>query len=171
MAAKLHGQASREPKMPVWIEQIPEQVAKRGADRAAWYVHWHEPDGDDRRWRKSCGGGEEGKARATRKAAKVDTLARDGRIEEAEMQFGQPSSDSHCRDCGVNTTGVNGEYYMVQDAIWKQAKMHRNGGMLCIGCLERRIGRRLTKLDFKVAPVNDGDRCSDRMRDRLGIAD
>jgi len=47
-----------------------------------------------------------------------------------------------------------------------------SGGLLCIGCLERRLGRRLTPADFTDAPANDpSDRDSGRSRrflDRLG---
>jgi hypothetical protein len=50
------------------------------------------------------------------------------------------------------------EIYMVKDAVWKAAGMgndnelwaaeKRWGGCLCIGCLEKRIGRLLTPQDF-----------------------
>ena len=41
--------------------------------------------------------------------------------------------------------------------------------VLCIGCLEQRIGRTLTARDFADVPVNGPDQpnISDRMRDRL----
>jgi hypothetical protein len=50
-----------------------------------------------------------------------------------------------CADCGVDTFSTN-EYYMVKDHVWAQAQ----GGtkLLCIGCLEKRIGRTLTRSDF-----------------------
>ena len=40
------------------------------------------------------------------------------------------------------------EVYDVKDAIWKQAGMRAWNGCLCIGCLERRLGRRLRPKDF-----------------------
>jgi succinyl-CoA synthetase alpha subunit len=40
------------------------------------------------------------------------------------------------------------EVYMVKRAVWKAAKMEGMGGCLCIGCLEKRIGRTLTPNDF-----------------------
>ena len=58
-----------------------------------------------------------------------------------------------CIDCGV-CTNCNGEYYMVYDEVWEAANPKRKG-MLCIGCLETRLGRLLTKDDFTDAPVND----------------
>jgi hypothetical protein len=40
------------------------------------------------------------------------------------------------------------EVYMVRDAVWAAAGILPFGGCLCIGCLERRLGRRLTPKDF-----------------------
>jgi hypothetical protein len=40
------------------------------------------------------------------------------------------------------------EVYMVTEKIWKRANMGGMGGCLCIGCLEKRIGRRLKPKDF-----------------------
>ena len=69
----------------------------------------------------------------------------------------------HCKDCGMDTmpcTGKRGcrrkgrsEYYMVRDKLWGTAGMKR--GFLCVGCLERRVGRRLRAKDFTPAPIND----------------
>lgn len=79
-----------------------------------------------------------------------------------------------CVDCGVNTapgllnraqleqalaadTANKGvaqtiddwsEVYLVKAAVWKAARMPLMGGCLCIGCLESRVGRRLTFKDF-----------------------
>jgi len=78
-----------------------------------------------------------------------------------------------CVDCGINTapgmfgreqmkqafalalkgikqaTDEHSEVYTVKAAIWKAAGMKPDGGCLCVGCLERRIGRMLTPNDFK----------------------
>jgi hypothetical protein len=40
------------------------------------------------------------------------------------------------------------EVYIVKPAIWKRTGLEDFGGCLCIGCLEGRIGRRLTPKDF-----------------------
>ncbi len=40
------------------------------------------------------------------------------------------------------------EVYMVTPAVWKVAGMEPMGGCLCIGCLEKRLGRTLTPKDF-----------------------
>ena len=44
------------------------------------------------------------------------------------------------------------EVYQVRKKVWQRAGMKPTGGCLCIGCLERRIGRKLTPKDF---PPND----------------
>lgn len=79
-----------------------------------------------------------------------------------------------CIDCGINTApgffnrdliakalaadwnnqGVSqtvddwSEVYMVKPAVWKAAGMGEMDGCLCIGCLEKRIGRMLVPKDF-----------------------
>jgi hypothetical protein len=40
------------------------------------------------------------------------------------------------------------EVYTVRDSVWKKAGVEPMGGCLCIGCLEKRIGRRLKPKDF-----------------------
>ena len=59
-----------------------------------------------------------------------------------------------CSDCGV-CTHCSAEYYMVEDEVWYSAVTARSKpSILCIGCLERRIDRLLTKDDFSDAPLN-----------------
>lgn len=59
-----------------------------------------------------------------------------------------------CIDCGENTLHTN-EYYMVHDEVWNAAHPTRRG-MLCIGCLEDRLGRQLVPEDFPDLPINRG---------------
>jgi hypothetical protein len=66
---------------------------------------------------------------------------------------------------------------MVHDHVWAQAwegrlkPHHQLHGqqILCIGCLETRLGRKLTRKDFKKVPINDPKRSdmSGRLRDRI----
>jgi hypothetical protein len=43
---------------------------------------------------------------------------------------------------GINQTiNCDSEVYTVRETIWKKAGMEPMGGCLCIGCLERRLGR------------------------------
>lgn len=80
-----------------------------------------------------------------------------------------------CAACTDNTLHIR-EFYMVHDEIWIAATSNEDGtedekkarGMLCIGCLEARLGRTLTADDFTDAPVNQGVMMySERLRSRL----
>ncbi len=82
-----------------------------------------------------------------------------------------------CADWGVGTITL-GEMYMVKDEVWRQAWAGRRKScwhdqvpgtdILCIGCLEQRIGRRLVSGDFTDAPINDpDDDKSERLRNRI----
>jgi hypothetical protein len=99
-----------------------------------------------------------------------------------------------CVDCGVNTPGCpdgpqtridlalngesavtydrNSEVYTVKDAIWKQAGMRPWGGCLCIGCLERRLGRHLRPKDFSRHDYKVWANlpCTERLLNRRGRA-
>lgn len=57
-----------------------------------------------------------------------------------------------CMDCGFDT--CNTEFYMVHNELWLSAGMNTRSGMLCIGCLEKRIGRTLTDNDFTDCLLN-----------------
>lgn len=76
---------------------------------------------------------------------------------------------AECLDCGVCTTNMRDgdEYYMVHNAIWYRINPQETG-MLCIGCLENRLGRKLVSGDFTHAPINNLGRWhSARLVDRL----
>lgn len=73
-----------------------------------------------------------------------------------------------CVDCKFDTW--ENEYYMVHDRVWRAAGMSKKpgAGMLCIGCLEQRLGRTLTPADFTSYPINHGVfPQSDRLRSRI----
>lgn len=75
-----------------------------------------------------------------------------------------PLAPAPCKDCGTDTTPCTNragcrhagrwEWYMVLPAIWAAVGMTVHGGFLCIGCLEKRLGRQLRAADFTVAPIN-----------------
>jgi len=48
----------------------------------------------------------------------------------------------------AETIDSRSEVYIVRNAVWTAAGMAPWGGCLCIGCLEKRIGRRLKPKDF-----------------------
>lgn len=73
----------------------------------------------------------------------------------------------HCMDCGDHTIQIE-EYYTVHDEVWLYANP-QDYGMLCIGCLESRLGRVLTPADFPDYPINrEWGTKSPRLLDRLG---
>lgn len=60
--------------------------------------------------------------------------------------------DFSCIFCSFNTL-YGREYYMVLDDIWL-AVNPKDKGMLCIGCVEKKLGRDLERADFTDAPIN-----------------
>jgi len=89
----------------------------------------------------------------------------------------RPVCISNCADCGVGTITL-GEWYVVHDRLWEQAWIARRKSwhgkvpgleILCIGCLEQRIGRTLMADDFTDSAVNDpfADAFLERLFDRL----
>jgi hypothetical protein len=102
-------------------------------------------------------------------------------LARARLEVRAPATGRElCQDCGVDTTPCTGqrgcrhggrwEHYMVHNSLWRAAGM--DVGILCIGCLEARIGRRLNPGDFTPARINDADdswntpRLASRLRGR-----
>ncbi len=78
-------------------------------------------------------------------------------------------ADWSCLDCGLDTFAL-GEYYMVEDDVWLASGLGREegAGLLCIGCLEWRLRRRLDWSDFPLYPVNEPQAWqSGRLQSRL----
>lgn len=78
-------------------------------------------------------------------------------------------AEFNCLDCGLNTLFAN-EYYMVQHDLWDSVTASTKGkGMLCVGCLEVRVGRVLVWSDFTDAPINHiyWNSQSERLQERL----
>jgi hypothetical protein len=98
----------------------------------------------------------------------VGAAAEDARALGYATHRGGGVSSFHCVGCGTNTAAI-GEYYMVRDDAWPLAG---DGGMLCIGCLEFRLGRLLDRSDFTRCPVNDDPLRprSARLSERLGAS-
>lgn len=57
-----------------------------------------------------------------------------------------------CKDCRKDT---HNEYYMVHDSLWKKAVPKDGSIMLCILCLEKRLGFKLCRFDFTLCPLNE----------------
>ncbi len=81
-----------------------------------------------------------------------------------------------CLGCKTNTFSI-GEHFMLHDDIWRlvnppTAKNPTSLGMLCIGCVEERLGRKLTPKDFHKCYLNSRTyktARSARLTDRLGF--
>lgn len=54
-----------------------------------------------------------------------------------------------CYGCDLQ----NPDYYMLKEGVWLAAA--KTEEVLCISCVEQRLGRELTREDFTDAPVND----------------
>lgn len=79
-------------------------------------------------------------------------------------------SEWHCADCQIDTNAI-AEYYMVHDWLWDKYGVEHE--MLCIACLEDRLGRELDKYDFTDCPLNEPDMGwakSDKLLERLSRA-
>jgi hypothetical protein len=98
---------------------------------------------------------------------------------EALVRWGAPTT---CDGCGDDVTPyddygrpVEGgwEWYMVRAEVWEAAASSQGEQprFLCIGCLEGRIGRQLTRADFADAEINKpGWVASERLMNRLDAA-
>jgi hypothetical protein len=80
------------------------------------------------------------------------------------------SVNVRCVDCNVDLLpdtprgSQDWQQYMVHDDVWAAAGMRPNGGWLCSGCLQTRLGRYLTGRDLTAAPINDPGRYDDTPR-------
>lgn len=73
-----------------------------------------------------------------------------------------------CLDCTINTHYID-EYYMLCNDVWLKINP-LNKGMLCLGCAEERLNRKLQRSDFIDMPINLGFfPRSDRFLNRMGI--
>jgi uncharacterized protein DUF2695 len=81
-----------------------------------------------------------------------------------DMTNPSPLPFRDCVDCGADFDEFD---YIVKDAVWAAGGLEPDGGKLCIGCLERRLGRQLNRDDFepKYFP-RAGEQMSRRLRDR-----
>jgi hypothetical protein len=93
-----------------------------------------------------------------------------------------------CKDCGMDTEpwpprrGTQ-EHYLVKDEVWQKVGMplgrrdpdtcaiRGGGGFLCVGCIEKRLGRLLTIDDFTplTVPLLRGSENTPRLLSRAGV--
>lgn len=58
-----------------------------------------------------------------------------------------------CLDCGIDTGKIH-EHYFINTNLWLRMVGSKTG-MLCVGCLEKRMGRKLKKSDFPSVHINN----------------
>lgn len=75
-------------------------------------------------------------------------------------------SNDYCIDCKVDTILI-GEYYSVYPDVWAKSGLGPHDGMLCIGCLESRIGFTLDSSHFTDYPINYSYHQSVRLISRI----
>lgn len=77
-----------------------------------------------------------------------------------------------CQDCGHDTYLMR-ELYMLHHDLWDMMLLETGSAhMLCIGCVENRLGRRLVPRDFLSCPLNESPKYkprSLRLRQRMGM--
>jgi hypothetical protein len=76
-----------------------------------------------------------------------------------------------CNDCGVNVIEI-GEYYMLNPQIWEDHLGLEWSDNLCIGCLEKRLGRKVGPLFIEFCSIPNYKWIkppSDRLLDRYGF--
>ena len=62
-------------------------------------------------------------------------------------------NDCACADCGIDTLRRGAaDFYMVRTELWRRYGVAR--GLLCLACLELRLGRPLEIADFNACPVS-----------------
>ena len=69
-----------------------------------------------------------------------------------------PTLRAYMNLCGTapQRVGPDSEVYMVHNRVWDKAGMEAWNGCLCIGCLEKRLGRKLKPQDFDADnPLNE----------------
>jgi hypothetical protein len=73
---------------------------------------------------------------------------------------------TRCFSCGVDVWDIGEDFY-VHDELWRTYGVE---GVLCIGCFEIRLGRKLMPADFPDGYIGEQIGCqpSERLRDRLG---
>lgn len=65
-------------------------------------------------------------------------------------------------------SGWEGEWFMVKARVWQKGQRKGKCRFLCVGCLERRLGRKLQAADFmRSAKVNFNGTKTPRLRRRM----
>lgn len=58
-----------------------------------------------------------------------------------------------CLDCGKDTLQDNKDYYMLKHDVWEKISKDPKG-MMCMDCVEKAVGHKLTVNEIMMAPLN-----------------
>jgi hypothetical protein len=56
-----------------------------------------------------------------------------------------------CEDCGKDCFKDEKDYYMIQHDLWEKHGVGR--GMICMDCIEDRLGRKINAADILICPI------------------
>jgi hypothetical protein len=87
---------------------------------------------------------------------------------EAEEEIARQIAAGEKRLEFLATANERSEMFFVHDHVWRAAGMTDWSGCLCVGCLEKRIGRRLTPDDFSNHVFNTSFPGTPRLLERQG---
>ena len=76
-----------------------------------------------------------------------------------------------CHDCLINIYDIDEYSFILKKKLWNRAAKEESGHFLCVGCLEKRLKRKLKPTDFDWdVPLNSWDDLrSERLMNRMGV--
>lgn len=102
------------------------------------------------------------------KPRKKVAAQKERKAEKAELMPEQLARYA-CNDCGDSVVSI-GEFYMLKREIWQDQLGLGWNDNLCIGCLEKRLGRKISMSDMGSFPGYDWMLpTSSRLMDRYGF--
>ena len=70
------------------------------------------------------------------------------------MVYQMNEAKLECFDCGVDVIHFSHfQYCMLKDSVWKQAAKKHYRKILCVSCIEKRLGRKLEFEDYEITPI------------------
>ena len=83
--------------------------------------------------------------------AKLDTM--DKALQEKEhLNSVLTRLNFICKDCDKDTLIDDKDYYMITPELWEKHGVGKD--MLCMDCMEKRLGHKLTKEEIVLCPIN-----------------
>ncbi len=59
-----------------------------------------------------------------------------------------------CKTCGKNTFLNDYDSFMLNDKLWLRLNKQRKNGVICLDCVENKLGRKILKDDLKEHQLN-----------------